>query len=109
VWRDGDGLNVSLDDNRRVWHDFVTDEGGGVLDLIVQIRGGSRQEALRWLADFAGMIIDHPLTRVERERYRRQSAVAEREANDLVRWRDGLLEALRQARDAYLRNYGIIK
>lgn len=42
VWRGGDGFNVSLDDARGIWHDFTTGEGGGVLDLVVRIRGGSR-------------------------------------------------------------------
>ena len=58
VWRRGDGLNVSFDDARGLWHDFTTGEGGGVLDLVVRICGGSRQEALRWLADFAGYPLD---------------------------------------------------
>lgn len=40
TWRDGDGLNVSGDDARGVWHDFAANEGGGVLDLIVRVRGG---------------------------------------------------------------------
>jgi hypothetical protein len=30
-WRNRDGLNVSLDANRNVCHDFVNDAGGGVL------------------------------------------------------------------------------
>jgi hypothetical protein len=105
VWRNGDGLNVSLDNSRNTWFDFRDGCGGGVLGLIVQVRGASRQKALRWLADFACMSIDHPLTRAEREQYRRQSATAEREATELVWWRDGLLEALRHARDAYLGTY----
>lgn len=57
VWRNGDGFSVSLNDSRGLWHDFVTHDGGGVLDLIVRVRGGSHQAALRWLADLVG----HPL------------------------------------------------
>jgi hypothetical protein len=69
AWRNGDGFNVSLDDSRGHWHDFVTDEGGGVLDLIVRVRGGSRKDALLWAADFAGVAInDTPLSPRERER-----------------------------------------
>jgi hypothetical protein len=59
VWRGGDGPNVSLNDTRNVWHDFATNEGGGVLDLVVRICGGSRQDALRWLADFAGVPLEN--------------------------------------------------
>jgi hypothetical protein len=58
MWRGGDGFNVSLNDTRSVWHDFTTDEGGGVLDLVARIRGGDRQDALRWLAAFAGIRLD---------------------------------------------------
>jgi hypothetical protein len=58
VYRDGDGPSLSLDDSRGVWHDFVTGESGGVLALVERIRGGSRQEALRWVADFAGMPLE---------------------------------------------------
>src|SRR5262245_48572967 len=50
AWRAGaNGLNVSLDDDRGVYHDFVDDTGGGTLDMITRIRGGGRQDALRWL------------------------------------------------------------
>ena len=51
IWRDGEGLNVSMDDSRGVWHDFKTDDGGSVLALVVQVRGGSPQH---WLADLTG-------------------------------------------------------
>jgi hypothetical protein len=55
VWRDGDGFSVSLNDRRGLWHDFVTHDGGGILDLIVHVRGNSYQDALRWLADLVGI------------------------------------------------------
>lgn len=55
TWRNGDGFNVSLDNDRGVWHDFATDDGGGILDLIVQIRGGSRKDALIWASEFSGI------------------------------------------------------
>jgi hypothetical protein len=53
AWR-----RLSLNDARNVWHDFTTNEGGGVLDLVVRICGGPRLDALRWLADFAGVPLD---------------------------------------------------
>jgi hypothetical protein len=52
VWRGGDGHNVSLNDTRNVWHDFTANEGGGVLDLVVRICGGSRQDALPLASGF---------------------------------------------------------
>ncbi|MBZ5583376.1 MAG: hypothetical protein LAQ30_14435 [Acidobacteriia bacterium] len=47
-----------MDDSRGVWRDFVTGDGGGVLDLIMRVRGGTRQDAVRWLADITGATLD---------------------------------------------------
>lgn len=58
VWRGGDGLSVSGDDTLGVWHDFVEDAGGGVIDLVVRVRGGARHDALRWLAVFADVPLE---------------------------------------------------
>src|SRR5207247_569616 len=67
-WRGGDGLNVSLDDSRGVWHDFAANEGGGVLDLIVRVRSCSRVDALRWVADLVGVPVDDsPLSLQQRQ------------------------------------------
>src|SRR5215472_11919197 len=68
-WRNGDGWNISLDDSRGAWFDHRDAVGGGVLDLIVHVRGGSRQDALRWLADYQGTPLDdRPLSAAERAR-----------------------------------------
>jgi hypothetical protein len=56
-WRGGDGLNVTLNDNKAVWHDHARGEGGGVLDLVCLVRNCSRQDALRWLANFLGITL----------------------------------------------------
>jgi hypothetical protein len=48
-WRVGDGLNVSVDCERGLWRDFVSGDGGGVLDLIATVRGGTRADAAKWL------------------------------------------------------------
>jgi hypothetical protein len=88
VWRVGDGYNVSIDDERSVWHDFVTDEGGGVLDLVVKVRGGSRQDALRWLAEFVGIEIEgRPLSQEDRQRWRKDSERIERYLPLALLWR----------------------
>jgi len=57
-WRDGDGWNVSLDNRKGTWFDHSRGEGGGVIDLIVAVRSGSRAEALAWLADYLGIPLD---------------------------------------------------
>ena len=88
VWRGGDGLNVSLDDSRGIWHDFATDEGGGILDLVVHIRGGSRQDALRWVADFAGVELnDQPLPPEQRQQWAEERRRIERALPDAQHWR----------------------
>lgn len=87
-WRGGNGFNVSLDDERGLWHDFVTGAGGGVLDLIVLVRGGTRQEALRWAADFIGCPLDdRPIPAFDRARWVRQQRQIERELPNAERWR----------------------
>ncbi len=48
-WRGGDGLSVALHAERGLWHDFVTGEGGGILDLIAMVHSGDRRQAWEWL------------------------------------------------------------
>jgi hypothetical protein len=105
VWRGGDGLNVSLNDTRNLWHDFTANEGGGVLDLVVRVRGGSRQDALRWLADFAGVPLDNrPLSPTQRADWARQQRQIKRELPKAQLWQraavalgDQVLDTLKAA------------
>jgi hypothetical protein len=89
TWRNGDGLNVSGDDARGVWHDFKTDEGGGVLDLVQRVRGCSRADALRWCADLAGVPLsqDKPLSAEARARWARELRELERDLPTARYWR----------------------
>ena len=104
-WRGGDGFNVSLEDPRGVWHDFTTDEGGGVLDLVVQVRGCSRVDALRWLAGPVGVPLDDaPLSAEERERWAAERRALERDLPAARYWRraavnmgEDLLDSLKTA------------
>lgn len=86
-WRRGDGWTVALDDERGTWFDHRDASGGGVLDLIRHLRGGSRAESLRWLAGWRGVRVDgdSPLSREERRRYAqaRQDAPALARAAEL--------------------------
>jgi hypothetical protein len=91
-WRDGDGFNVALNDEKGTWYDHRDKRGGGVLDLIVQVRGGSKADALRWLADFAGIGLTHkPVTAAERTAYVRERAALERDLPDARYWRRALV------------------
>jgi hypothetical protein len=56
---------VSVDDRRHGWYDHRDGIGGGVLDLVVHVRGCTRRDALRWLADSMGAVLDdRPLGRM---------------------------------------------
>ena len=104
TWRKGRNFSVSFDDAKNVWHDFVTGEGGGVLAFVERVRGSDRKAALQWLADFAGVPLQE-MNEAEQRDYHRRRAVAECEAHRLTAWRDGLVGALRERRNLYLRAY----
>jgi hypothetical protein len=105
-WRRGHGYNVSLDDAKGAWYDFRDNIGGGILDLVQVVHHCTRQDALRWLAEFSGVPLDDAsLTEADRREYARRCAFAESEARELVWWRNGLLEVLRDHRDVLLRAY----
>jgi hypothetical protein len=87
TWRGGDGWNVALDDARGVWNDFARNEGGGVLDLISRVRGGTRQSALKWLAASIGVTLDSDLSRAERARWAGQQRELGRELPLALHWR----------------------
>jgi hypothetical protein len=103
TWRGGNGLSVSGDDSRGVWHDFVSGEGGGVLDLVVRVQGGRRADALRWVADMAGMAADlTPLSPADRERWATQRRAVDRDLPAARYWRraavvlsEGVLDELK--------------
>jgi hypothetical protein len=89
-----------------VWYDHRDGIGGGVLDLLVHVRGGTCAEALRWLADYARVPLDdRPLTRHERAKYEQRHQAAEQEARELLDWRAGILEVLRAWRDSHFHAY----
>jgi hypothetical protein len=93
-YRKGDNPgSVSLNDEKGCWHDFVTGNGGGVLDLVQLVRGGSRREAIRWLSELVGVPIEvRPLR--DRKSYAVRRAAVQLEATQLARnardWEHGL-------------------
>ncbi len=93
-----DGANnhaVALSDAKGAWFDHRDGCGGGVLDLVQRVLGYSRADALRWLADLAGMpLADRPMDAADRRRYVR----ARGEAVEIVAWRERLTDALKRER-----------
>lgn len=90
-WRDGDGYNVSLSDDKGAWHDFATGEGGGVLDLVQRVLGGSRKAAAAWLAEIQGQTLDGPRSDQGR---RTQRALLPDLAVNIEHWRNALTAEL---------------
>jgi hypothetical protein len=90
-WRGGDSQDsVSGNDARGVWHDFVSGECGGILDLVQRIRGGNRADALRYAADLAGVPLDNkPLSAVDRARWGAERREFERDLPAARYWRRG--------------------
>ncbi|MEK7751249.1 MAG: hypothetical protein AAB654_04985 [Acidobacteriota bacterium] len=98
-WRDGDGLSVSLSDDKGAWYDHARGEGGGILGLIQHVRGGTRADALRWLTDLVGVpLVDRPLTPAERQAWGRAKRAAPALARRAAWWWSGRLAELEDAK-----------
>jgi hypothetical protein len=54
-WRGGDGLSVSVDAKKGLWHDFVAGDGGDAIALVQTVQECSFNDAVAWLADFVGI------------------------------------------------------
>ena len=93
-WRDGDGFNVALYPRSGTFHDFSTNQGGGKLKLIQTVQGGSKQDALKWLADLAGIPLspERAHSREERRRY----AQTRRDAAQVAKLAVWFLESRRE-------------
>jgi len=87
-WRKGDGFNVALTDAKGTWFDHVAGEGGGILALVSLVRGGSHADALRWLADLAGVPMqDTPTSAADRARWARERRELEQRLPAALYWR----------------------
>jgi hypothetical protein len=101
AWRAGaKGLNVSLDDSRGVWHDFVSGDGGGILCLIMRLRGCSKQDALKWLSEFTGVPLeDKPMSAGEKARYAERQRLIARELPRARDWRRAAIDLCEETLD----------
>ena len=104
TWREGKNFSVSFNDNKNAWHDFVSNEGGGVLDLVVRVRGCDRKAALEWIAAYAGVPLTHQ-TESERRDWSRRMRATRHQAEALVAWKRETLEGLRYHRGRLQRTY----
>ncbi len=88
-WRGGDNPDaVSVNDSKNAFYDHVDGHGGGVLDLVSLVRGGSRQDALKWLADYLGVPLDDkPLSPEDRARWAAERRELERDLPGARYWR----------------------
>jgi hypothetical protein len=87
VWRGGEGWSVSLSDAKGVWFDHAAGEGGGILDLVMRVRGCDGAAALRWVADLIGVHLDdRPLSPADRAHYARERRALERDLPIALLW-----------------------
>jgi hypothetical protein len=101
LWRGGDGLSVSGDDGRGVWKDFAGNEGGGMLDLVVRVRGGPRQDALRWVAELAGISLENkPQSPRERREWIQERRKLECELPQARYWRRAMVHLIGELLDS---------
>lgn len=92
-WRNADGFNVKLDQERNSFYDFAHAEGGGVVRLVELALGVDRAQAWGWLREAFG--VDAPAPGRDRARQReRERALETGEARRFLAW----LLAQREAR-----------
>ncbi len=106
IIHDGDSpTTFAIDPVKGVWYCFKCNEGGGKLDLVQSVLGLDRKAAFRSFADLAGVALEAPWTDQQRREWARKREAAEIEASDLIAWRNGLLEELRESRNVHLHAY----
>lgn len=92
-WRDGDGWNVSLNIAKGTWFDHRDNVGGGILDLVALILGVSKPDALRWVANLAGIQLEErSLSPEDRARWARGRRQIERDLPAARWWRRAAIE-----------------
>jgi hypothetical protein len=87
-WRNGKDRNVSISVQKNCWHDFVTDDKGGILALVMIVEDCGAHAALGWLEHNAGLT-PRPLekeTEEERERRRKEAAGRAQEQESARHW-----------------------
>jgi DNA primase len=48
-YREDRNASFKVDYNKNVWHDFGTNEGGSIIDLVIRLNNCSFNDALEWL------------------------------------------------------------
>lgn len=85
LWRKTKDRNVSLDDSKGCYFDFVSGTGGGILDLVVQAHGCTRSDAYKWLA-LEFNLETKDLTPVERKAHGEARQIGKILARDALWW-----------------------
>ncbi len=106
-WRDGDGLNVAFNVGKNCYRDHRDGCGGGVLKLVMLIRGCETGEALEWLTAEFGLTDSRATVTPEQRRIQAESERMEANMQptyraflrELEARRDELIRILRVVRD----------
>lgn len=85
LWRETKDRNVSLDDSKGCYFDFVSGTGGGILDLVMLAHGSSRSEAFKWLA-LEFNLETKDITPVERKEHGAARQIGKILARDALWW-----------------------
>lgn len=85
-WRGSTDLNISVDVERGIWHDFTTGEGGGVLALVQTVLECDKRAAVEWM-EGQGLIPSRTLTPEEKAKYSSQQRDIESNLPSARLWR----------------------
>jgi hypothetical protein len=101
----GEDRNASASLRGRRLHCFTCNRSWDIFALVAEAQGVGFQEALRWLADYYHVPLNHEVTDRERFEYARRRARAQAEAHAMLLWEYCCVDTLRELRDVYLHAY----
>ena len=104
-WRNGDGWNISLDQERGTWYDHRDARGGGSLALVETAFGCGRQAALGWLETNCGLDPLRPQSPEGRRVWTHSRSRAEQTAERVIHWHTALLRTLEKAKLTSFQRY----
>lgn len=104
-YRGSHDFNIALNRAKGCWHDFTTNQGGGIRRLVEIALGCDRRTALQWLADRFGVDIGGARSATERRDYARRLDRARVIAEKLMARRDDELAEIHEQKRFHLGEY----
>jgi hypothetical protein len=88
-------MSFSVDEKKGVWSCFSCGAGGGKIDLVAQLGGMSKSDAMKWIAETVGLPPEGPVLESERRQMEARRKAVET-ARQVQRLRESSLSALRR-------------